>query len=70
MGIFNCTTDIAKDLSDIELYPYNGICGKCGRYAHKINKDALCESCEFFGVKKIITGALPENILKFLELRK
>ncbi len=68
--IFETSFKEAQDLSDIIDYPYEGICGKCGNYAYKIDKDYLCMPCKSFGVKLIsITPDAREKITKFLKLR-
>ena len=61
-----------KPITDIEAFPYEGICGKCGNYAHKLNKWYLCEKCISYGVKPLYTF-IPEptktQIEKFIRLR-
>jgi hypothetical protein len=53
---------------DTEKYPYHGICGKCGNYAHKLDKDCLCQICYRFGVRKL-GGMIPDEIFQFVKLR-
>lgn len=67
--VYIVVTPTTDTRSDFEKHPFKGICGKCGSYKEKLNKDCLCESCEFFGVTKASTDALPESILRFVKSR-
>jgi hypothetical protein len=53
---------------DVEKYPYHGICGKCGNYRNKLDKDCLCQTCYKFGVRKL-GGIIPDEIFKFVKPR-
>ncbi len=55
--------------TNIYKYPYYGICGKCGNFRDKLDTDCLCQECYSFGVRKIGTDAVSEEILKFVKLR-
>ena len=54
--------------TDLEKYPYNGICGKCSNYRDKLDKDCLCTQCRLFGVRKLV-GEIPNEILRFVKPR-
>lgn len=58
-----------EPINDIYKYPYYGICGKCGNYNSKLDRDCLCEWCKMMGIKKITTNALPEEILRLVKPR-
>lgn len=55
-------------LTDIQKYPYHGICGKCGNYQDKLDKHCLCQTCYQFGVRKI-GGMMSDEVFKFVKPR-
>lgn len=57
------------EIEDFEKHPYKGVCGKCGNYNEKLNRDCLCDLCVLFGVTKKGAKATPEIIMKFVKPR-
>lgn len=54
--------------NDYAQWPYHGICGKCGNYRDKLDKNCLCSTCLCFGVK-CIALTIPEDIKRFVKPR-
>jgi hypothetical protein len=60
---------ILETEDDYKVYPLEGLCGKCGNYRNKLDVDCLCETCIQFGVTRIGTQSIPEDIRIFTRLR-
>jgi len=52
---------------DLKEWPYEGMCGKCGRYWGKLNESCLCEECLSFGVRPI--EPISDEIMRTVRLR-
>ncbi len=54
--------------ADMKKFPLEGLCGKCGNYKDKLDKNCLCQDCYSMGVRSLPTAPTDEA-LRLVKLR-